>query len=297
MDVSERKSMGQLIVGIAGLKLTTEEKQVLAHPLIAGVILFARNFQDKAQLHDLTTEIHAVRQTFPLLVYVDQEGGRVQRFREGFTALPALGDIASDEEALLYASIMASELKAVGVDHSFAPIVDLDRGSQVIGKRAFAADPQTVIARAKSYIKGMVTAGMAPIIKHFPGHGTVQADTHVAIAEDPRPLDEILDSDLVPFRYFIEAGVFGLMAAHVIYPKVDALPASISERWQKDILRERFQFQGKVFSDDLGMKAIAVWGTPLELVKRVFAAGTDFALLCNDWSAVCDVVKGLESNR
>ena len=176
--------MGQLIVGIAGLKLTDEERQVLVHPLIAGVILFTRNYQDKTQLADLTSSIHAIRKNAPLLVYVDQEGGRVQRFREGFTTLPALGDLTTDEAASHYAALMVGELKAVGVDQSFAPIVDLDRGSQVIGKRAFSADPECVISRSTSYIKGMSGAGMLPILKHFPGHGTAINDTHVAIAED-----------------------------------------------------------------------------------------------------------------
>ena len=286
--------MGQLIVGVSGLKLTAEEVLVLAHPLIAGVILFSRNYRDKTQLADLTAEIHAIRHTAPLLVYVDQEGGRVQRFREGFTALPALGDLGSDEDAKHYASIMAAELKAVGVDHSFAPIIDLDRGSQVIGKRAFSANPDTVIARAKSYIEGMASVDMAPILKHFPGHGTAINDTHIAIAEDRRPFSEILETDLLPFRHFIDAGVFGIMVSHVIYAAVDPLPASISPIWIKKILREQFQFKGKIFSDDLGMKAITVLGSPLELVKRVFTAGTDYALLCNEWSHVLDVIRGLE---
>ncbi len=286
--------MGQLIVGISGLNLTAEERQVLVHPLIAGVILFSRNFQDTVQLADLNAAIHALRPADPLLIYVDQEGGRVQRFREGFTALPALGALTSDAEAQHYAAIMAGELKAVGVDHSFAPIVDLDRGSQVIGTRAFAAEPAQVIARAEAYIQGMAAAKMAPILKHFPGHGTAIHDTHVAIAEDPRPLAEILTSDLVPFTHFIHAGVFGVMISHVIYPQVDPLPASVSSLWIKQILRERFQFKGKVFSDDLGMKAIRILGSPLDLVRRVFAAGTDYALLCNEWAHVVDVIKGME---
>ena len=289
--------MGQLIVGVSGLKLTVEERQVLAHPLIAGVILFSRNYQDKAQLADLTSSIHSIRKNLPLMIYVDQEGGRVQRFREGFTPLPALGDLASDQDAKHYASIMAEELKAVGVDHSFAPIVDLDRGSQVIGKRAFSANPDTVITRAKSYIEGMASLDMAPILKHFPGHGTAINDTHVAIAEDRRSFSEILETDLLPFRHFIDAGVFGIMISHVIYSAVDPLPASISPIWIKKILREQFQFKGKIFSDDLGMKAITVLGSPLELVKRVFTAGTDYVLLCNEWTHVLDVLRGLESDE
>ncbi|MCX7123125.1 MAG: beta-N-acetylhexosaminidase [Gammaproteobacteria bacterium] len=285
--------MGQLIVGISGVKLTPEEKQVLVHPLIAGVILFSRNYQDKLQLADLNASILALRKNAPLSVYVDQEGGRVQRFREGFTALPALGDLTSTQEAQRYASIMASELKAVGVDYSFAPIVDLDRGSRVIGKRAFSASPEHVIAYATAYIQGMDAMGMSPILKHFPGHGTAIHDTHVAIATDQRAFEEILATDLMPFQHFIAAGVFGIMISHVIYPAVDALPASISRFWIQSILRERFRFQGKIFSDDLGMKAIQVWGSPLALVQRVFAAGTDYALLCNEWSHVLDVIRGV----
>jgi beta-N-acetylhexosaminidase len=286
--------MGQLIVGIAGFDLTAEERAVLVHPRIAGVILFSRNFRDPIQLAALNADIHALRPDMPLQIYVDQEGGRVQRFREGFTALPALGSLGTDGDAFDAAVTMVSELKAVGVDYSFAPVVDLDRGSQVIGSRAFSAEPESVIARAEAYIAGMQSQGMAPIIKHFPGHGTAVNDTHIAIAEDARSLAHIFATDLLPFAHFIHNRVFGVMISHVIYPEVDALPASVSTVWIQDVLRGQLQFEGKIFSDDLGMQAIRAWGTALELVQQVFAAGADYALLCNDWTEVIEVIRGLE---
>ncbi len=286
---------GQLIVGISGLELTAEEREVLMHPRIAGVILFGRNFQDKVQLKALNNEIHALRPfEHRLMTYVDQEGGRVQRFREGFTALPAARDLKTDDAAHEAGEIMVRELRAVDVDQSFAPVVDLDRGCPVIESRSFSADPEVVIERARSFMIGMGTGKMGPILKHFPGHGSALSDTHLTVTEDPRTLVEMLEADLIPFAHFIVSGVFGMMVSHVIYPRVDRFPASISTRWIKEILREHMGFRGKLFSDDLGMEAIRAWGTPLELVEQVFAVGINYALLCNDWSQVLEVLDGLE---
>lgn len=283
------KPCAQLIVGIAGLALTPEEREVLLHPKIHGVILFARNYENPAKLQSLTQEIHALRPGNPLKIYVDQEGGRVQRFREGFTALPALGEIHQND-AFAWAELMATELKYCGVDYSYAPVVDLDRGSKVIGNRAFSSDPQIVIERTEAYMAGMEKAGMMPIIKHFPGHGTVTPDTHHQIAIDERSLKELEQSDLLPFIHFAKRNV-GVMISHVVYPKMDPNPASMSKFWITGYLRGVLGFQGPIFTDDLGMKAVSEGAKPADLVLKSFEAGADYALLCNEWSAVIDTLE------
>lgn len=282
--------MAQLIVGISGLVLTEEERTILRSPLIHGVILFARNYSHPAQLKELCTQLHSLK-TPALSLYVDQEGGRVQRFADGFTALPAPGEIPAHKLAI-YGEIMAKELKNEGVDFSFAPCLDVDRGSTVIGTRAFGKTEETVIARAAAFIRGMHRGKMLPIVKHFPGHGAASADTHVEMAVDSRSMKDLWRQDLQPFAHFIDRGVLGVMASHVIYPAVDDEPASLSRIWLTDILRQQLHFKGKIYSDDLGMQAVARLGSPRELVRQCFAAGADYALLCNDWKAVVDVVNG-----
>lgn len=282
------KSKSQLIVGISGSVLTPDEQAVLLQPQIHGVILFARNYQTPLQLKKLTAQIHALRAQQPLKIYVDQEGGRVQRFRKGFTLLPSLGEL-KQSETFAWAELMAIELKLYGIDHSFAPVIDLDRGSLVIGDRAFSSDINQVIRRAEAYIEGMEKAGMTGIVKHFPGHGSVTPDTHFGRAEDDRGLAELEATDLKPFIHFAQRDV-GMMVSHVVYPKMDAEPASLSSFWMRDYLRGRLKFKGAIFTDDLGMKAVSDSAKAADLVLRAFDAGADYALLCNDWAAVIDTL-------
>jgi beta-N-acetylhexosaminidase len=282
--------MSQLIVGIAGTTLTEEERVILRAPLIHGVILFTRNYTSPHQLKELCAEIHAVK-TPSLSIYVDQEGGRVQRFCDGFTKLPAPGEIPLHKVSL-YGEVMAKELKNEGIDFSFAPSVDLNKESRVIGTRAFGTMPESVISRATAFIRGMQRGKMPAIIKHFPGHGTAVADTHLEMAADSRNMQALQSEDLKPFIHFIDHGVFGVMASHVIYSAIDAKPASLSRFWLTEVLRKQLGFKGKIYSDDLGMQAVARLGSPLELVKQCFAAGADYALLCNNWQAVVEVVRG-----
>ncbi len=283
------KSKQQLIVGIAGIALSVDEREILLHPKIHGIILFTRNYTNPSQLQGLCADIHALRPQNPLMIYVDQEGGRVQRFREGFTALLAPSDIKAND-AFAWGELMASELKYCGIDYSFAPTVDLDRGSLVIGNRAFSSNPEAVISTAAQYIAGMEKAGMMGVIKHFPGHGSVTPDTHHAIAIDDRTLTELETADLKPFIYFAHHNV-GVMVSHVIYPKIDSEPASLSKFWMNDYLRGALQFKGPIFTDDLGMKAVSEGAKPADLVTKAFKAGADYALLCNDWAAVVDTLK------
>lgn len=282
------KSKSQLIVGISGSVLTAEERAVLLQPEIHGVILFTRNYQTPAQLKKLTAEIKALRSHHPLKIYVDQEGGRVQRFRKGFTLLPSLKQL-KQSETFAWAELMAIELKLYGIDHSFAPVIDLDRGSLVIGDRAFSSDVDQVIQRAEAYIEGMEKAGMTGIVKHFPGHGSVTPDTHLGQAEDDRNLGELEATDLKPFIHFAQRNV-GMMISHVVYPQIDSKPASLSTYWMRDYLRGRLKFKGPIFTDDLGMKAVSDSAKASDLVLRAFAAGADYALLCNDWAAVIDTL-------
>jgi beta-N-acetylhexosaminidase len=278
-----------LVIGIAGTELTSQERDWLQHDACAGVILFTRNFASKAQVAELSQSIREAAPR-PQLICVDQEGGRVQRFRDGYSALPSLEGFdrayASDPAAALelarqHAWLMASEVRASGVDLSFAPVVDLGRGNRAIGDRAFSADPEVVAEFTRAYVRGMHDAGMAATLKHFPGHGSVLEDTHFDTAVDDRPLDEIRKLDLVPFVAGIDARADAVMMAHVVYPQVDADPAGYSKRWIQDILRDQMKFRGVVFSDDIGMAAAFSAGGIKARTDAHLDAGCDVVLVCH----------------
>lgn len=282
-----------VVLDIAGTTLTAADKRRLKHPLTGGLILFARNFENRLQLTELTAAIKKVRPD--VLICVDHEGGRVQRFRsDGFTALPALrvlGELwmkdamTATDAATALGQVLASELRACGVDLSFTPVLDLDHGrSAVIGDRAFHRDPRVATVLAQAVAHGLLRAGMAHCGKHFPGHGHVQADSHVAVPVDRRSLKAILADDAKPYEW-LSATLTSVMPAHVIYPKVDGRPAGFSERWLKDILRGQLGFTGAVFSDDLSMEgARHLEGGTLsyaEAAALALNAGCDLVLLCN----------------
>jgi len=271
---------------------------------VGGVILFGRNFQSPKQLLALTTEIRALRRPEPLIA-VDHEGGRVQRFQEGFTRIPPmrlLGESWENDppkakalaEAVGY--VMATELLAHGVDFSFAPVLDVDFGSSsVIGDRAFSEEPAVIAALAGAFVAGLTAGGTASVGKHFPGHGYVKADSHVDVPVDERELDEIEAADLLPYRELIKGGLSGIMPAHVIYPKVDRRPAGFSPVWLKDVLRGRLGFEGMIFSDDLSMEGASVAGGVVQRAEAALAAGCDMVLVCNAPQAASEVLKGLKA--
>ena len=278
-----------LVIGVAGTELTAQERDWLQHDACAGVILFSRNFASKAQVAELSQAIREAAPR-PQLVCVDQEGGRVQRFREGYSALPPLENFGrlytQDKAAALamaeeHAWVMASEVRATGVDLSFAPVVDLGRGNRAIGNRAFSEDPAVVADFTRASVRGMHGAGMAATLKHFPGHGSVLEDTHFDDAIDPRPLDEIRALDLVPFVAGIEAKADAVMMAHVVYPAVAPEPAGYSKVWIEDILRGEMGFRGVVFSDDIGMAAAFSAGGIKQRVDLHLDAGCDVVLVCH----------------
>lgn len=295
-------ALGPLMLDVAGTELTADDRRRLLHPLTGGVILFTRNYTDSGQLMRLTSAIHALRSP-ALLVAVDHEGGRVQRFREGFTAIPpmrALGAIWDDsaQRARQLAAeagfVLAAELLAHGVDMTFAPVLDVDHGqSSVIGDRALHSDPRAVGDLARAVLQGFKQAGMNGVGKHFPGHGHVRGDSHHEIPVDERTLEEIESADLAPFRRLIDAGIGGIMPAHVIYPSVDSLPAGYSEVWLKHILRGKLGFGGMIFSDDLSMEGARGAGGVIGRARAAFAAGCDMALLCNDPAAADEMLDGL----
>jgi beta-N-acetylhexosaminidase len=287
-------SLGPLMVDVAGTDLSAEDARVLAHPLVGSVLLFTRNYRNPRQVAELTAAIRAVR-TPHLLIAVDHEGGRVQRFREGFTRLPAVRLLGRryDEDrrdglalAQSVGWLLAAELRAVGVDFSFAPCVDLDYGvSEIIGDRSFHSDPDAAAALGVATLLGMREAGMAGVAKHFPGHGAVVADSHVALPVDRREFAD-LEADMRPYRPLIDNNVPGIMAAHVVFPAVDALPASLSKRWIDGVLRGEMGFHGCVFADDLSMAGAAAFGNAAERAERALAAGCDVLPICNDRHSV-----------
>ena len=297
-------ALGRVMADVQGLALDPAENEMLMHPLLGGVILFARNFESPAQLRTLTSEIRTLRDP-ELLIAVDHEGGRVQRFKEGFTLIPAMrriGNLADRDTALACATaeaagrVLATELLSHGVDFSFAPVLDVDfGGSSVIGDRAFAAKPALIAELAGALLRGMAHAGMAGVGKHFPGHGYVRADSHVDVPVDDRDLAQLEAADLVPYRLLIPLGLAGVMPAHVIYPKVDSKPAGFSEVWLQRILRGQLGFDGMIFSDDLSMGGASVAGDILARGEAALAAGCDMVLVCNAPSEAARLLDGLRA--
>jgi beta-N-acetylhexosaminidase len=280
---------GPVMLDVVGKTLNADDEQRLAHPMTGGVILFARHFESRAQLVALTDAIRAIRED--LLIAVDHEGGRVQRFRtDGFTVLPSMGKLGGlwDSDVLhavkvttAVGYVLASELRACGIDMSFTPVLDLNYGhSQVIGDRAFHRDPRVVTMLAKSLNHGLALAGMANCGKHFPGHGFATADSHVAMPVDERTLDEILAEDVAPYDW-LGMSLASVLPGHVIYPKVDSKPAGFSRVWIQDILRKKLRFEGAIFSDDLSMEAARQGGTLTEAATAALEAGIDMVLICN----------------
>lgn len=284
-------SNGPLMIDLQGTEISSEERQWLSHPAVGGVILFTRNYRDKEQITSLIRELHALKKP-KLLVAVDQEGGRVQRFREGFTQFPpmrCIGEVYDKDpnRAMLLAEILAcrlaTELRDIGVDFTFAPILDLDTGeSVVIGDRAFHGDIDAVSALASKFMLGLRKGGMESVGKHFPGHGTVTADSHFECPIDHRYENDLQLADMIPFQRLIDHGIAGMMSAHVVYEHVDKKPASFSPYWLTRVLREQMRFEGVIFSDDLSMKGAHVIGDIGRRLQAALEAGSDMVLICNE---------------
>lgn len=290
-DKRVKRLRGPVMVDVLGTLLTEQDRQRLLNPLVGGVILFARNFEGREQLTKLTRQIHRLRRP-RLLVAVDHEGGRVQRFRtDGFTVLPAMAELGKlwmkePLRAMALATstglVLAAELRACGVDLSFAPVLDLDYGvSDVIGNRSFHRDPRVVAMLARALVQGMAMMGMGACGKHFPGHGAVTEDSHHDIPVDSRSLTRILKEDAAPYTWLGNMVIPSVMPAHVIYPKVDDQPAGFSRRWIREILRDRLGYDGVVFSDDLTMEGARVAGDITARAQAALGAGCDMVLVCN----------------
>lgn len=296
-------TLGPLMVDVLGLELSEQERDILRHPLVGGVILFSRNYESPEQVAALTSSIRALREPH-LIISVDHEGGRVQRFRKGFTRLPPIGELGKHymqhpQQTLEYAEktgwLMAAELRAVGVDFSFAPVLDLDYGvSEIIGDRAFHRDPEAVASMAYAYIQGMKRAWMPAVGKHFPGHGAVEVDSHLGLPIDSRHFEDMIQADILPFSRLCKTELAGIMPAHIVYEKSDSLPAGFSPFWIKEILRDRLGFQGAVLSDDLSMEGAAVMGNSLARAEAALDAGCDMVLVCNKPESVIEVIDGLK---
>ena len=296
-------SLGPVMLDIDGLSLTPADRELLREPAVGGLILFSRNYESPQQLADLVDEVRALRSP-PPIVAVDHEGGRVQRFREGFTRIPPMRVIGrqyrSDPQGALALArqagwLIAAELRACGIDLCFAPCVDLDWGvSEVIGDRAFDARPEVVAELAAEFARGLRSAGMAAVAKHFPGHGAVVADSHEQLPLDRRDYGDLLD-DMRPYDKLVRNGLIaGVMMAHIVYPEMDPLPAGFAPFWIQRELRSRLGFDGAVLSDDLSMKATRSYGTMAERARRALEAGCDMVLVCNDRDAAQATVRALK---
>lgn len=294
--------LGPVMLDVLGTQLTSEDEARLLHPLVGGVILFGRNFESVSQLTALIAAIRALRPT-PLLVAVDHEGGRVQRFKKGFTRIPAMRELGKiwDHHRLRARHlaqqagyVMAAELRGCGVDFSFTPVLDVDHGqSSVIGDRSFHSDPQAIAELAHHLLLGLRLAGMHSVGKHFPGHGFIKTDSHLDVAVDEREFVDIELCDLVPFRQMIGFGLTAVMPAHVIYPKVDSRPAGFSPVWLKEILRGQMGFEGCVFSDDLSMEGASVAGGVVLRASAALNAGCDMVLVCNTPESADELLRDL----
>tara|TARA_R110002167_G_scaffold35981_7_gene114418 strand:- start:1693 stop:2727 length:1035 start_codon:yes stop_codon:yes gene_type:complete len=301
--------MGPLMIDVSGYELTHEEIEILDHPLIGGLILFTRNFYDQAQLADLIKHIRQSSRN-DIIIAVDHEGGRVQRFRKGFSLIPAMGKLypnhrdkepvslaQSDRWTEQFGWLMAAELLAFDIDISFAPVLDINGNSEVIGDRSFHQQPQHIVRLASQFIRGMNRAGMKATGKHFPGHGNVKEDSHIAMPIDRRSRQEIMSLDMQIFKEINQQGLLAaVMPAHVIYPAVDALPAGFSKQWIGEILRKELGFDGVVFSDDLSMQGAKQIGDIIGRVQAALQAGCDMALVCNDPQSAMAAIDGLPSN-
>lgn len=295
-------TLGPVMIDLIGTEITPVEREMLLHPNTGGVILFTRNFESIEQLESLTAEIHSLRNPH-LLIAVDHEGGRVQRFHDGFTRLPSMATYGriyrgNKNQAKQLAEktgwLMASECLATGIDFSFAPILDLGHGiSGVIGDRAFDSSVDIVTVLAHEFMHGMKRAGMAATGKHFPGHGSVKEDSHVGHPIDKRSLADIMMEDIIPFERMINYGLTAIMPAHVVYPQVDDNAAGYSEKWLQNILRKQLKFEGVIFSDDLSMEAAAPAGGYVERAQKALEAGCDMVLVCNHSAEAKEVLLGL----
>jgi len=286
--------IGSVMIDVESLSLTTIEKEKIQHPNTGAVILFSRNYQDPEQISELIKSIRQSRNG-TILIAVDQEGGRVQRFQNGFTRLPPAASFASHPELVEKAGwLMAAELLAVGIDFSFAPVLDVDCGvSQIIGDRSFSSQCQQAATLAAAFSRGMRSAGMASTGKHFPGHGFVSLDSHLALPIDERDLKTIRQQDLVPFKQLISEGLEAIMPAHIVYPKVDSQAAGFSSKWLQQILRRELGFNGVIFSDDLSMEGAAIVGNFTERAQQALTAGCDMVLVCNNSDAAAEVLDAL----
>ncbi|MDA8561691.1 beta-N-acetylhexosaminidase [Gammaproteobacteria bacterium] len=298
--------VGPIILDLKGTEITEEEKDILRNPLVGGVILFTRNYDNPTQLSELCLSIRNTRK-LPFLIAVDQEGGGVQRFKNGFTEIPSMGKIGklydlNKNKALLFAKtcawVLSSELIAAGLDISFAPVLDLKQAENpAIGERSFHENPEAVINLAKAWIEGVHEAGMSVTGKHFPGHGSVLLDSHVDLPKDTRSYNEIEKTDLKIYESLITNHLDAIMPAHIVFTSVDEYPAGFSHYWLKDVLRKRYKFNGLIFSDDLNMFGASFAGSYTDRAYSALSAGCDMVLVCNNRKAAIEVIDSLSTKH